>query len=108
MQLIKHVGNVISKHHIVLSSSKLFFITSVEKIKKHIGIQNEISKSFFSVGFRSSRPVLFCKKCVLRNFAKFTGPSQNSKETLAQVFSCEFCKILKNIFFDEHLHWLLL
>ena len=25
------------------------------------------------------------------------------KETLAQVFSCEFCKISKNIFFTEHL-----
>ena len=30
------------------------------------------------------------------------------KETLAQVFSCEFCKISKNIFFTEHLWWLLL
>ena len=25
------------------------------------------------------------------------------KETLTQVFSCEFCKISKNIFFIEHL-----
>ena len=25
------------------------------------------------------------------------------KETLAQVFSSEFCKIFKNIFFTEHL-----
>ena len=25
------------------------------------------------------------------------------KETLAQVFSCEFCKISKNTFFTEHL-----
>ena len=23
--------------------------------------------------YRSSRPEVFCKKCVLRNFAKFTG-----------------------------------
>ena len=30
------------------------------------------------------------------------------KETLAQVFSCEFCKISKNTFFTEHLRWLLL
>ena len=30
------------------------------------------------------------------------------KETLAQVFSCEFCEIFKNIFFTEHLRWLLL
>ena len=30
------------------------------------------------------------------------------KETLAQVFSCEFCDISKNIFLTEHLRWLLL
>ena len=30
------------------------------------------------------------------------------KETLAQLFSCEFCEISKNIFFTEHLWWLLL
>ena len=29
-------------------------------------------------------------------------------ETLAQVFSCEFCEISKNTFFTEHLQWLLL
>ena len=32
----------------------------------------------------------------------------NKKETLAQVFSCEFREILKNIFFIEHFCWLLL
>ena len=30
------------------------------------------------------------------------------KETLAQVFSCEFCEISQNNFFTEHLQWLLL
>ena len=30
------------------------------------------------------------------------------KETLAQVFSCEFCVISNNTFFIEHLRWLLL
>ena len=38
---------------------------------------------------RSSRPEVFCKKGVLRNFAKFTGK---------QVFSCEFWEISKNSF----------
>ena len=31
-----------------------------------------------------------------------------SKETLSQVFSCEYCEIFMNTFFTEHLHWLLL
>ena len=61
-----------------------------------------------------SRPELFCKKGVLKNLAKFTGKHLRQslsfnkvacaaynfikKETLAQVFSCEFCEIFKNIF----------
>ena len=67
------------------------------------------------------RMEMFRKKAVLRNFAKFTGkhlcqgPLFNkvaglipatlliNNETLAQVFSCEFCEMFKNTFFTEHL-----
>ena len=45
---------------------------------------------------------MFCKKGVLGNFAKFTG-KHLKKETLAQVFSCVFCEISKNIFFTEQI-----
>ena len=72
---------------------------------------------------RSTRPDIFCKKGVLRNFTKFTvkhlcqslffnkvavevACNFTKKETLVQVFSCEFCKISKNTFFTEH-WWLL-
>ena len=55
-------------------------------------------------------PEVFCEKVVLRNFAKFTGKHlcqslffNNVAETLAQVFSCEFCEISKNTFFKEHI-----
>ena len=44
---------------------------------------------------------------VLKNFTKFARlrPANLLKrETLAQVFSCEFCKISKNTFSAEH-HW---
>ena len=46
---------------------------------------------------------------VLKNLAKFTGKQKASAfnfikiETLAQIFSCEFCEIFKNIFFTENL-----
>ena len=56
------------------------------------------------------------KKVVLKNFAKFTEKHLCQslflikltcdfikKETLAQVFSCQFCDIFKNTFFTEHL-----
>ena len=44
---------------------------------------------------RSSRTEVFCKKVL-------------KKETLAQMFSCEFCEISKNTFSIEQLWWLLL
>ena len=56
--------------------------------------------------------VVFCNKSVLKNFAKFTGKhlyqsllfnkvaglrsaTLSKKDTLTQVFSCEFCEIFK-------------
>ena len=63
---------------------------------------------------RSSHQEVFCKKGVLRHFAKFTGKQLCQslffnkaadqacnfikKETLAQVFSSQFCKISKSTF----------
>ena len=46
---------------------------------------------------------MFCKKGGLRNFTKFTEKHLQAcnfikKETLAQVFSSEFCKISNNTF----------
>ena len=55
---------------------------------------------------RSSHPKYTIKKGALKNFAKFTGKEACNfikKETLGQVFSCEFCEILKNTIFTEHL-----
>ena len=52
---------------------------------------------------------VFCEKYVLRNFAKFIEKQLcqsiffnkvaglRKKETMAQVFSCKFCKMSKNI-----------
>ena len=57
---------------------------------------------------RSIRPELFCRKDVLRNFAKFTRKhlclwpeacNFIKKRTLAQVSSYKFCEISKNTFF---------
>ena len=47
-------------------------------------------------------PELFYKKRVLEIFAKFTEACNFIKiETLAQVFSCEFCDIFKNTFLQS-------
>ena len=55
---------------------------------------------------------MFCKKGILRNFLKFKGKDLcqslfflacnfAKKETLTQLFSCEFCKISKSTFSCE-------
>ena len=72
-----------------------------------------------SQSIRSNHQKCSVKKGVLRNFAKFTGKHLYQslffnkvsggacnflkKETLTQVFSCEFCEISMNIFLTEHL-----
>ena len=68
---------------------------------------------------KKQTPEVFYKKGFCKNFAKFTGkrlcqslffnkvaglrPTTLLTETLAQMFSCEICKIFKNSFFTEHL-----
>ena len=95
------------------------------------------NEKYISSTYRSSRPEVFCKKVVLRNFTKFTGKHlcqsiffnkvaghqrfsdvfrgyRNvtcnfiKKDTLALVFSCESCEISKSTFFIKHFWWLLL
>ena len=88
--------------------------------KKQKKIDHTIHYSIFHcmIGWtwqkQSSGSVLYCRKCVLRNFAKFTGKYRCQslflikllasacncikKGTLAEVFSCEFCEIFKNTF----------
>ena len=46
-------------------------------------------------------PSLFNKTSFLNKVSE--AYSFIKKETLAQVFSCEFCKISQNTFFTEHL-----
>ena len=64
---------------------------------------------------RSNHQRCSIKKGVLRNFVKFSGKhlcqslfmpqacNFIKKESLAQVFSCEFFEIFKSTFFTEHL-----
>ena len=74
-----------------------------------VALKDRFAEKFTKV--RSSHPELFCKKVVFRNFAKFSKVSFLiklqaqpqacnfiTKETLAQVFSCEFCEISRNNF----------
>ena len=61
-------------------------------------------------GTKAATGVSF-KKAVLKNFAIFTGKQLlwnpffqlYQKETPTEVFSCEYCEIFKNTYFEEHL-----
>ena len=82
----------------------------VKEVLKGLSENSNINKRVrkFNINKRSSRPKVFRKKGALRNFTKFTGKhlcqslffnKLIKKETLAQVFFCEFCEISKNTFF---------
>ena len=75
--------------------------------------------------FRSSRPEVFCKKRILKNFTKFTGKhlcqrlffnkvaglraaTLLKKRLWHRCFPVNFVKFLRTTFFIEHFRWLLL
>ena len=69
------------------------------------------------VTFKKQPPEVFYKKAVLKNFAIFRGKTlcwslflinvaghpATLNETPTQAFSCGYCKIFQNIFFEEHI-----
>ena len=90
---------------LVLNIYFTFFLSVVDCTFYKSTIKSNCILLLCHVRVRSSRQELFCKKDVLRNFAKFTGKRLCQslffiKETLAQVFSCEFCETFKNFLSD--------
>ena len=91
--------------HFFQSNLFTYYLFPMNKCDIHFFYRNTL--------YRSSRPEVFCKKGVIRNFTKFTGKHLASvsfliklqaqvcnfikKEALAQVFSCEFCEILRTM-----------
>ena len=100
---------------------KMWFTASVH-MKMYIGFTTHENihvrvSAIWKYIFRSSHQRCSMKKDILKNFAKSTGKHLRQtlffnkvaggpcnfirNETLAQVFSCEFCKISKSTFFRE-------
>ena len=97
-------SNKFKKSLIMWNLKMRIFRTDCVKLLYKISVLSKCVYSFYVVIIslhRSSHPEVFCKKCFLRKCAKFTRKHlcQNfiKKEALAQVFSCEFCKMFKNI-----------
>ena len=84
----------------------LFFLIYINDLSNDI-----VSTAKLFAYDRSSQWSCSVRQSVLRNFAKFTGKhlyqrfffnkvaSSIKKETLVQVFSCEFCEVFKNAIF---------
>ena len=84
------------------------------KMGRYVKLGRVNDKGTTPTSFRSSRPEVFFKKGVLRNFAELTRkhlyrgsflikllPSACNfikTESLTQVFSCEFCEIYNKTF----------
>ena len=97
-------SNKFKKSLIMWNLKMRIFRTDCVKLLYKISVLSKCVYSFYVVIIslhRSSRPEVFCKKCFLRKCAKFTRKHlcQNfiKKEALAHMFSCEFCKMFKNI-----------
>ena len=92
-------------------NGKLHFLCSVMIKALYIQVLKSFPIILNSTNFRSNRPEVFSKKGVLKNFAKsqentcarvsflikllFQGCNLIKKDALTQMFSCEFCKIVK-------------
>ena len=99
---VSYLESVINCHVIVItilitSSMKSFWN---ENMKTTLRFEEFIFNVKFWSHVRSSRPKVFCKKGVLRNFTKFTG-----KHLCLSLF---FVKFLRAAFYIEHLRWLFL
>ena len=120
--------NIFSKMLVVLIMD---YVTNDKWVKQHRRIQNPIKhlkRSFlqnYLTAEQSSRPEVFCKKGVLRDFAKFTGKHLCQRLFFDKVaglrsatflkkrlghrcFPVNFAKFLRTHFLTEHLRWLLL
>ena len=78
-------------------------------LEKCSGVHRKNSSTFllFWAENRSSRPDVFCKKVILRSFAKFTGKQLCQISFLIKLQTWgtyDFLWILRN--FSEHLRWL--
>ena len=82
----------------------MFNLAVIPHFLLHYKIINTISS------LRSSRPEVFCKKGVLRKFAKFLGKHLCQSLFFNKVagLPVNFVKFLRTSFFIEHLWWLLL
>ena len=82
-----------------------FYITLCNALKTEISPNFLVRNFFGKAQCQRQPPKVFFKKDVLKNFSEFAGKylCQSIKETLAQMFYCEFWELFKSTFFTEQL-----
>ena len=65
----------------------LLMFTLIDLCSSDLCSKKQKMKTFFNIRQKQA-PQVFCKKLVLRNFAKLTG-----NQLCHSLFSCEFCEI---------------
>ena len=88
-----------------MQSTKKIDFEKINNMKKYVfkvNNRNNKTRCYRSSHWRCSVKKVFLK--ILQNSQENTGDTCNfiKKETLAQVFSCEFCEIFKNTLFTGH------
>ena len=102
-----------------LKCFEIFLIKYQDPIEKEVTLLNSLTLYYLQYlpKARSICPEVSCKKGILKKVGKLKGKhlywslffsnveawNPTIKETPVQVFSCEFWKAFKNIFFVEHL-----
>ena len=115
-------------HLVWMKYKVLIFFVSVS-IRQAIDCRRSELVTYISccclLAYRSSHPEVFCKKGILRNFAKFTGKNLSQslffnkvaglrpatlfkKRLWHRCFPVNFVKFLRTPFLTEHLRWLFL
>ena len=87
-----------------LSKPVGFLLITVLKTCKH---QSGYLQMFFKIAVLEILQIAQGNICVRVFFNRVTGLQVGNFLKKRQVFSCEICEIFTNIFFTEHLRWLL-
>ena len=83
---------------VYLSLKSIHFCKELEKVARRCYVKKDFLENFAKVTEIHLCQSPFFKRKLLLSLCNFI-----KKETLTQVFSCEFCEIFKNICFVEHL-----
>ena len=83
-------------HYVSYQKNRLFYVEITEAVVQRCSIK----KVFLGISQNSQENTCARDSFLIKQACNL--------ESLAQVFSCEFCEISKNIFFTKHLRWLLL